>query len=284
MAGEWLKFECTLPEKAETLAITVAMGWDDPDLTVGKLMRLFRWFDQQTVDGNAPSVTPALLDRIIGVSGFVTAVASVGWLVIEDGAIHLHNFDRHNGATAKSRALGAKRTAKSKSNAVGNGEGNAPTVTEASPREEKRREEISTDVLMPSAGEICKAMKTAGLVTGVSPSHPKLLALIAAGVTVAEFTDAATEAVSRQKPFAYALATAEGRRRDAATEALPPAASADPDRREAIEAEGIAKGIGAWDGIEQFHIYKARVRGGRGAPSLDLNALAGLAAHRAGAH
>lgn len=137
---------------------------------------------------------------------------------------------------------------------------------------------------MPSAGEICKAMKTAGLVTGVSPSHPKLLALIAAGVTVAEFTDAASEAVSRQKPFAYALATAEGRRRDAATEALPPAASADPDRREAIEAEGIAKGIGAWDGIEQFHIYKARVRGGRGAPSLDLSALAGLAAQRAGAH
>jgi hypothetical protein len=47
MAGDWIKMECSLPDKPETLAITAAMGWDDPDLTVGKLMRVFRWFDQQ---------------------------------------------------------------------------------------------------------------------------------------------------------------------------------------------------------------------------------------------
>lgn len=139
MAGEWLKFECSLPEKPETLAITIAMGWDDPDLTVGKLMRLFRWFDQQTIDGNAPSVSAALLDRIIGVSGFVQAVANVGWIVIDGTSIHLANFDRHNGATAKSRALTAKRVANHKSNAAANAEGNAPTVSDALPREEKKR-------------------------------------------------------------------------------------------------------------------------------------------------
>ena len=144
MAGEWLKFECSLPEKPETLAITIAMGWDDPDLTVGKLMRLFRWFDQQTIDGNAPSVSAALLDRIIGVSGFVQAVADVGWIVIEGTAIHLANFDRHNGATAKSRALTAKRVANHKSNASANAEGNARTVSDALPREEKKREESSS--------------------------------------------------------------------------------------------------------------------------------------------
>ncbi|MET3371997.1 hypothetical protein ABIC89_001038 [Variovorax boronicumulans] len=141
MAGEWLKFECSLPEKPETLAITIAMGWEDPDLTVGKLMRLFRWFDQQTVDGNAPSVSAALLDRIIGVSGFVQAVADVGWIVINGTSIHLANFDRHNGATAKSRALTAKRVANHKTNASANAEGNAASVSGALPREEKRREE-----------------------------------------------------------------------------------------------------------------------------------------------
>lgn len=144
MAGEWLKFECSLPEKPETLAITIAMGWDDPDLAVGKLMRLFRWFDQQTIDGNAPSVSAALLDRIIGVSGFVQAVADVGWIVIEGKSIHLANFDRHNGATAKSRAQTAKRVANHKTNATANAEGNARTVSEALPREEKRREEPSS--------------------------------------------------------------------------------------------------------------------------------------------
>jgi hypothetical protein len=134
-----------LPEKPETLAITIAMGWDDPDLTVGKLMRLFRWFDQQTIDGNAPSVSAALLDRIIGVSGFVQAVASVGWIVIDGTSIHLANFDRHNGATAKSRALTAKRVANHKTNAAANGEGNAASVSGALPREEKRREEGNTE-------------------------------------------------------------------------------------------------------------------------------------------
>ena len=36
----------------------------------------------------------------------------------------------------------------------------------------------------------------------------------------------------------------------------------DPDSRAAIEAEGIEKGIGPWDeGMEQWHVYKAKVRG-----------------------
>lgn len=141
MAGEWLKFDSTLPEKQETLAITVAMGWDDPDLTVGKLMRLFRWFDQHTVDGNAPSVTPALLDRIVGVSGFVSAVAAQKWLIVTDGGICLHHFEYHNGASAKSRALTAKRVATHKSNAKTNAESNADSVSGALAREEKSREE-----------------------------------------------------------------------------------------------------------------------------------------------
>ena len=101
MAGEWIKFDNSLPEKPETLAITAKMGWDDPDLTVGKLMRLFRWFDQHTTDGNAVGVTPTLLDRVLGVTGFTECVATVGWIVVTEDGISLANFDKHNGATAK---------------------------------------------------------------------------------------------------------------------------------------------------------------------------------------
>lgn len=114
MAGPWLKMECATPDKPEVLAITAALGWDDPDLTVGKLFKLWRWFDQQTVDGNAKSVTPALLDRVVGVTGFVEAVASVGWLSVSSDGICLSNFDLHNGATAKARAETARRVAKHK--------------------------------------------------------------------------------------------------------------------------------------------------------------------------
>lgn len=141
MAGEWLKFECSLPEKPETLAITVAMGWDDPDLTVGKLMRLFRWFDQQTINGNAHGVTAALLDRLLGVTGFVQAVANTGWLVISSDGLTLHNFDKHNGATAKSRAQTAKRVANHRASGPDDPSRNAETVTSPLAREEKKRED-----------------------------------------------------------------------------------------------------------------------------------------------
>lgn len=144
MAGEWLKLEACTPEKSEVLAITARMGWDDADLTVGKLFRIWRWFDQQTTDGNAWGVTTALLDRIVGVSGFCEAVHSVGWLCINETGISLPNFERHNGNTAKSRALTAKRVANHKANAKGNAQGNADTVSSALPREEKKREEIPT--------------------------------------------------------------------------------------------------------------------------------------------
>lgn len=146
MAGEWLKMEACTPEKSEVLAITARMGWDDTDLTVGKLFRIWRWFDQQTTDGNACGVTTALLDRIVGVTGFCSAMQSVGWLAITGDGISLPNFDRHNGNTAKNRAQTAKRVASHKANAKANAQGNGATVSGALPKEEKRRDISSTDV------------------------------------------------------------------------------------------------------------------------------------------
>lgn len=140
MAGEWLKMEACTPEKAEVLMITARMGWDDADTTVGKLFRVWRWFDQHTLNGNAVSVTSALLDRIIGVSGFCHAMQSVGWLVITEEGISLPNFDRHNGNTAKNRVMTAKRVANHKSNAKGNGASVTSIVSAALAREREEKE------------------------------------------------------------------------------------------------------------------------------------------------
>lgn len=138
------------------------------------------------------------------------------------------------------------------------------TSHQKQPRGEERREEektsTSVDVAPTLAGEACKAMKSKGL-QGVNPSHPKLTALIAAGITVDELSSAAEDAVAKQKPFAYALATAEGRRRDSVVEALPSAEKAiDPDSQSAVEAEGVRLGVGKWTQMEAWHPYKARVR------------------------
>jgi len=150
MAGDWLKMEHTTPDKPETFAIAAMLGIDDPDLVVGKLFRVWRWFDQHTADGNAKSVTPALLDRIACCNGFATAMQSVGWLVVTDNGLSLPKFDRHNGKTAKNRADTARRVARHRD---GNAGCNAPTVTEtvqnALAREEKRREEEKQSVPVP---------------------------------------------------------------------------------------------------------------------------------------
>jgi hypothetical protein len=149
MAGDWIKFEVSTSDKPEVWAMADELGID-ADAVVGKLLRVWAWFDQQTPDGNATSVTSSvtssvtksLLDRRVGVSGFCDAMISVGWMLESGGIVSLPNFNRHNGKTAKTRALTAKRVAnhKTKSNATSV----TSSVSDALPREEKRREENNT--------------------------------------------------------------------------------------------------------------------------------------------
>jgi hypothetical protein len=116
------------------------------------------------------------------------------------------------------------------------------------------------------------AMQAAGL-ADVSASHPKLLALVAAGITTAELADAAAAAVRGGRGFPWALGRAEGQRRDAAqVGALPAAAPAvDPESREAIETDGVRFGLGRWQALDDatgqhvpFAAYAAKVRAARG--------------------
>ena len=142
MAGDWIKVECATPDKPEVYRMADSLGIA-PEHVVGCLIALWVWADQQTTDGNAVGVTQSLVDRKSGVTGFADAMKSVGWLVETDSGLSFPNFDRHNGKTAKTRALTSKRVAKHKrkGNDEGNASGNGGSVSEALPREEKRREE-----------------------------------------------------------------------------------------------------------------------------------------------
>lgn len=137
MAGDWIKFELTTLDKPEVCQIA-DLADIDPDAVVGKLMRVWGWFDQQTENGNAPSVSKKLLDRLVGVIGFCEHMKSVAWMIEIDGVISLPHFDRHNGKTAKNRLLTAKRVANHKAS---NAKGNGANVSGALPKEEKRRED-----------------------------------------------------------------------------------------------------------------------------------------------
>jgi uncharacterized protein YdaU (DUF1376 family) len=115
------------------------------------------------------------------------------------------------------------------------------------------------------ADAAAQAMAGRGL-ADVSPGNPELLSLLAAGITMPELEDAAAAAVKAGKGFAWALARARGKRRDAASEsALPEASKPDPDSRSAVEADGLRLGIGLWERTDaagatvHWSAYKARV-------------------------
>jgi hypothetical protein len=129
MAGDWMKIELELPDKPEVHAIAGMLNLDS-DSVVGKLIRVWQWFDKHTTDGNAYGVTLSLPDRITSVTGFGEAMMLVGWLEQNDKTLTMPKFDRHTSASAKTRALTNKRVEKSR---------NAVTVTKALP--EKRRED-----------------------------------------------------------------------------------------------------------------------------------------------
>ena len=130
MAGDWIKVESATPDKPEMVRMAQLLEIDQ-DSVVGKCLRVWIWADQQSRDGNALSVTDAFLDRLTFCPGFAVALRKVGWLTGREGHLSVPNFDRHNGQTAKKRALTSKRVSKTR---------NAASVTKALPEKEEKEE------------------------------------------------------------------------------------------------------------------------------------------------
>jgi hypothetical protein len=135
MAGDWLKIESDTPDKPEVLAIAAKLGITQ-DAAFGLCFRVWRWFDRNTQNGNALGVTFLLLNAHIGVANACEALESVGWMTLdsdENGQrISLPNFHRHNGKTAKARALTSKRVNRLREGQKVKRRCNAPSVTSSS--------------------------------------------------------------------------------------------------------------------------------------------------------
>lgn len=114
MASSWIKVEVITPDKPEVYQLAELLELD-PDAVLGKLIRLWSWADQQTIDGNADcnavSVTKSAIDRITFVRGFAEAMLKVGWLALDGEKLVFPNFERHNGNSTKKRALTNRRVA-----------------------------------------------------------------------------------------------------------------------------------------------------------------------------
>lgn len=119
--------------------------------------------------------------------------------------------------------------------------------------------ESSTSTSTTAAGEVCARLKSAGI-PNVNPQHPKLLALLDAGLTVDEIAAVGPEAKEKGKGFPWILATAEGRRRDAAQVGSLPAAQTKPwfVSGSGITTKGEELGLFERD-FETFPAFKAAV-------------------------
>lgn len=159
MAGDWIKFEKATFDKPEVMAMAEDLGIPEAHV-VGCLLQIWAWFDTHTTDGNAPSVTRALLDRKVSVTGFAQSMVSCGWLLHMDHqgvdssdsserGFVIPNFGRHNSESSKKRALTAKRVAKHKEKKrLGNAE-----VTQVRDLEKRREEKNTTTPHIPPKGE-----------------------------------------------------------------------------------------------------------------------------------
>ena len=143
MAGDWIKIETITPDKPEVIRMAHVLGIDQ-DAVVGKLVRVWVWADQNSLDGNGLSVTRAFLNRLTVQQGFAEALLQVGWLLGDDGNLTFPDFTKHNGQSAKTRADTNRRVAKHREKRNGNSE-SVTDVTQGplpKPLPEKRREEI----------------------------------------------------------------------------------------------------------------------------------------------
>jgi hypothetical protein len=150
MAGDWIKFEHATSDKPEVFRMAEILGID-PDAVTGKLIRFWAWCDQQTVDGSSLGISDSVIDRVTHQPGFSAALREVSWLQARSGSLAIPNFDRHNGQTAKARAVENRKKANQRERgkcpenvpiAPGQNEGQKPGP-------EKRREEKSNTETIP---------------------------------------------------------------------------------------------------------------------------------------
>lgn len=110
MAGEWVPYDCCLPQKPEVLELVDATGLP-VDQVVGRLLMLWGWAALNSSDGSA-RMSVRLLSKVCGGDeAFWSAVQDVGWLVIdaENGTVGIPGWDARFAKAAKSRALATVR-------------------------------------------------------------------------------------------------------------------------------------------------------------------------------
>lgn len=112
MAGEWIAYDLALPQKPEVQELIDTTGLPVQDV-VFNLLQLWGWASMHCADGTARMTLTRLVRTCGGSEEFWSAVASVGWLEIDETAatVAVPGWDRRFSQAAKSRLQHRDRAA-----------------------------------------------------------------------------------------------------------------------------------------------------------------------------
>lgn len=104
----WIKIEhdLTTSPKFVTLALRSRYA---PVTVLGACVTLWMLADRHAVDDRLKGMTLEGVDALVNLPGFAQAMVDVGWLKVHEGCLEVVDYQRHNGSTAKARALTSKR-------------------------------------------------------------------------------------------------------------------------------------------------------------------------------
>ncbi|MES2319984.1 MAG: hypothetical protein V4631_21090 [Pseudomonadota bacterium] len=140
MAGDWIKMRDDLLDDPAVFRIAAAVKLDKFSV-IGRLQVFWSWVGKHAVDGCVDAGTELLVDDIVRCDGFAAALVAAMWLSISERGLEIPKHDRHNGNSAKKRAMKNARQARWRDGS--DDDVDADASTEATTREEKRREEKS---------------------------------------------------------------------------------------------------------------------------------------------
>lgn len=139
MAGDWIKLEHATATKPEVGHAAELLG-EDRRYILGLLFDYWLWLDSHLDDsrpGVVPNVSRKSLEDTLHCPGFAAVLESIGWAKFDDETrtLYVIHWERHNGKTAKSRALEQKKKAAQRANLSRS----CPDVVPDLSRLEKRR-------------------------------------------------------------------------------------------------------------------------------------------------
>lgn len=139
MAELWIKWTSGLASKREVVAMAEILSISRREVAA-TCMEFWEWADTNTCDGKISGVPTTFVDELVRTKGFAKAMEKVGWMRPETDGFRIPHFDRHNGNSAKKRALAQRRMSKMRY---------ANVTPRASP-DEMRGEEMRKDAGVPA--------------------------------------------------------------------------------------------------------------------------------------